>query len=176
VTGPRRHNRHERTLEITMRIRGPAGLGLALLALAACSDPVSPRARSAPSGPSATLVNPPPCSVDCPTGGSGGGSYAPLTVSVSGPSYVSSAGNANYTAATSGGTGSISSYVWTEYVCYGASNSPCESKTLDPYGTWYIHHYIASNVCTDQISVWVTDSGGHTAAASKTTSGPACLM
>jgi hypothetical protein len=156
-----------------------AGLTVALLAVAGCSDPVSNAGRTLTHGPSKTFVNPPPptCDLGCDGGGGGGGgSYAPLTVSVSGPSYVSSAGTVTYTSSTSGGTGSITSRVWTEYVCYGASNSPCESKTLDPYGMWYLKHYIASNVCTDQITLWVQDSGGHTANATKTTSGPACLL
>jgi hypothetical protein len=162
-----------------MRNRALAGLALAILAAAGCSDPITPRDRSAANGPSATFVNPTPpsCDIDCSGGGgSGGGSYAPLTLTVSGPSYVSTAGTSVYTSSTTGGTGSITSRVWSEYVCYGASNSPCESKTLDPYGMWYIHHYIASNVCTDQVTLWVQDSGGHTAVASKTTSGPACLL
>ncbi|MDB4948986.1 MAG: hypothetical protein JWM27_1635 [Gemmatimonadetes bacterium] len=155
-----------------MTRRGLAGVAAAVLALAACSDPVTPRGDS---GPRTTLVPQNPCTVDCPTGGGGGGTTPPLTVTVSGPSYVSTASNVVYTSAASGGSGARS-YVWTEHVCYGASNSPCADNVLDPYGMWYIHHSIASNVCTDEMIVTVTDATGHWARASKVTSGPACLL
>ena len=163
-----------------MRSLAKAALALALAAAAACSDPVSAGGgRAVRHGPSATAVNPPPptCDLGCDGGsGTGGGSYSPFTVTVSGPSYVTAPGSATYTAQTSGGTGGVSSDVWTEYVCFNSTNSGCQSNTLAQYGTWYVKRYFYSNVCTDVVTVYVTDSGGHTATASKTTSGPACLL
>lgn len=156
---------------MTMRF---AGVAAALIALAACSDPMTPRGVAG-GKPRLTLPAQNPCTIDCPVSGGGGGTTPALTVTVSGPSYVSTASNVVYTSAASGGTGGYS-YVWSEHVCYGANNSPCSDVVLDPYGMWYIHHSIASNVCTDQMIVRVTDSAGHTAVASKTTSGPACLL
>jgi hypothetical protein len=159
-----------------MRSLALAGLALAMLAVSACSDPVSSGGRPAPSGPEATLATPPPCFGCEGGGGSGGGSYSPLTASVSGPSYVTSAGTVVYTASASGGTSMGRTYEWSEYICYGATGSTCETLSIDPYGTWYIHHYIASNVCSDEVIVVVRDSGGYSARASKVTSGPACLL
>ncbi|HET6229140.1 MAG TPA: hypothetical protein VFE05_03615 [Longimicrobiaceae bacterium] len=152
-----------------------AGVAAALLVLAGCGDPVAPHAGD---GGKPRRGFPPKddCIVDvtCPTSGGGGGGATPdISVTISGPSAVTSAQTVVYTAAPSGGSGGYT-YVWLEHVCYGAGNSPCADNVLNSNGTQYLHHTIASNVCTDEVTVQVSDSGGRLADATQTTRGPAC--